>query len=65
MITDEMRTQWSKRRDAVYMATEAGVLELNEWETQFMDNVDSLITNGRDLSMQQSIALNSIYRKVP
>jgi hypothetical protein len=64
MVTQETRNNWKKKIDAVNETTMKRLLILTNWEESFMWSVTERINNNQDLTMQQSIALNSIYRRI-
>lgn len=64
MVSQETRDGWSKKIKAIIQAKQEKLLELNNWEWDFILNVEYRQSHGRDLSMQQSITLNNIYRRV-
>jgi len=64
MVTNSMRERWKIKLKTVQEAYEYNSIELNEWETNFISSIDKLLSDGDDLSMQQSISLNRIYEKI-
>jgi len=64
MVTNSMRERWKIKLKTVQEAVEYNHIELNELETNFISSIDKLLSDGGDLSMQQSISLNRIYIKV-
>ena len=64
MVNDEMKQKWNEKIKTVKTAWSKGLLELNDWETGFMDSVEQQMLHRGELTMQQSICLNKIYGKV-
>lgn len=64
MVTNSMRERWKIKLKTIQEAYEYNSIELNEWETNFISSIDKLLSDGDDLSTQQSISLNRIYTKV-
>lgn len=50
--------------EAVYSAIEDGDLKLNDWESDFFENIYARIMNGHDLSWKQSKKLGDLYGKL-
>lgn len=61
MVTNSMREKWNMKLRTIQEAYEYNSIELNEWETNFISSIDKLLSDGGDLSTQQSISLNKIY----
>jgi hypothetical protein len=56
---EEMMGIW---RDKVYAIR--ATLTLTEWESNFISSLSDRLSKDKELTMQQSIALNNIYRRV-
>lgn len=63
-MTAEIRAEWKRKTDTINMAELKGLIKLNDWESQFMNSVRSRVEAKQDLTMQQSINLNKIYRRI-
>jgi len=63
MISDETRKKWKDRLDTIIKSLDNCCVELNEWEIEFIDSIDKLLSDNKDLSFKQSKCLNKIYDK--
>jgi hypothetical protein len=63
-VTEEMREKWKDKVETITKSIEYGQLELNEWETDFMNSIYGLVLDGKDLSFKQSSCLTRIYNKI-
>ena len=63
MISDETRKKWKDRLDTIIKSLDNCCVELNEWEIEFIDSIDELLSDNKDLSFKQSKCLNKIYDK--
>jgi hypothetical protein len=61
MISQQTRDRWDKKIAFLLEHVEDG--GLTSWEIDFVDSVSIRREYGKDLSMQQAITLNRIYRK--
>jgi hypothetical protein len=57
-ISEEIRNQWKER---ILFIEEFG--DINEWESEFIDNISFLLSNEKDLSQKQSYKLQEIFCK--
>jgi len=65
MISDETRKKWKTKIETIFEASEENQIELNDWETDFMENIhNNVIYQNKDLSWKQSQSLNKIYAKI-
>jgi len=60
----EALEQWRKQINEVLGANDAGLLTLREWERSFMFRVDDRLSNGCELTWQESTTLGYLYKKV-
>lgn len=60
----DYKPEWRRKAETIGVAEIKGLIKLNDWETQFMSSVRDRLGNNQDLTMQQSINLNKIYRRV-
>ena len=64
-VTEKMRDKWKDKIKTICEASEVNQIELNEWEAEFINNIyDHAIYQEKDLSFNQSRALNNIYDKI-
>jgi hypothetical protein len=63
-VSEETRKKWREKIETILEALNLGFIELNEWESKFIDSVWLQINTMHDLSFKQSSALNRIYEKV-
>lgn len=63
MISEETRKKWKAKVETILKSVEAGNLELNEWETGYIDSIDEQLSKGKDLSFKQSQCLNKIFER--
>jgi len=64
MISDETRQRWVDKTTAIHKAVESRVITLNDWEEQFFSSVKEALSDGKDLTMNQSFALGRLYRRI-
>ena len=65
MITDEMRDKWKDKINSIYRAFEVDQIELNEWESDFIESLyERTFNQNKDLSWKQTKILNRIYEKI-
>lgn len=65
MISDETRDKWETKIETILEAAEVCQIELNEWETDFMESIhNQVVYQNKDLSWKQSKALNKIYERI-
>lgn len=64
MITQEMKDSWKRKVYSVNDADIRQIIILTDWGASLMESVTERVKEGIDLTMQQSIALNSIYRRI-
>lgn len=64
MISARTREKWIMKLRTIQEAVEYNSMQLNDWEIMFIDSIDRLLSEGKDISMQQSITLNRIYGRV-
>ncbi len=65
MISDETREKWETKIETIFEAAEVGQCEMNDWETDFMENIHNrVIYQNQDLSWKQSKTLNAIYERI-
>lgn len=64
MITEGTKRAWRKQLSIIMEANEVGCIDLNNWESEFLDSIEIQLSNGRDLSFKQSSSLRKIYDKV-
>jgi hypothetical protein len=62
-ISNETREKWKDKLDTIIKSHENCCVELNEWEIEFVDSIDKLLSDNKDLSFKQSKCLNKIYDK--
>ena len=58
-ISKETRDGWNLKVKAVKQS-----LDLNDWESYFIDSIQRTLLSGKDISMKQSLVLNIIYNRV-
>lgn len=63
-VSQETKDKWKQRIKTIIEAKERGLLQLNPWETDFMFNMEWVISHEGSLTMNQSLALNNIYRRI-
>jgi hypothetical protein len=63
MISNETREKWKDKLDTIIKSLDNCCVELNEWEIEFIDSIDKLLSDNKDLSFKQSKCLNKIYDK--
>lgn len=59
MKKKELIAKWNHKLSEIIESE----ITLSEWENNFIDNISILLSNGKMLSMRQSIALNNIYER--
>lgn len=64
MITEGTKRAWRKQLSVIMEANEVCCIELNNWESEFLDSIEIQLSNGRDLSFKQSSSLRKIYDKI-
>lgn len=64
MISNDTRTKWRNKVQAIIDAQDAKQLVLTEWEIGFIDSIDDRCSKGYDLSFRQAKKLGNIYDKV-
>jgi hypothetical protein len=60
MITQEMRDKWTRHIAFCKKHTN----KLDEWSLGFIDSIDKLISEKKDLTIKQSFKLGEIYHKI-
>lgn len=63
MISNETREKWKDKLDTIIKSLDNCCVELNKWEIEFIDSIDKLLSDNKDLSFKQSKCLNKIYEK--
>jgi len=63
-VSESTRLLWRKKIETIYEAFNYGCIELNEWESKFIDSIYSQINTLHDLSFKQSSALSKIYNRI-
>jgi hypothetical protein len=63
-VSEETRKKWREKVETIIEANNYGCIELNEWESGFIDSVYVSILADKDLTFKQSSALSKIYEKV-
>ena len=61
MISQGVRERWD--RQIAYLLEHGERAGLSQWEADFLDGASIRREFGKDLTMQQSISLNRIYKK--
>lgn len=61
MITEATRRRWKRQLSAVQTAAECDMLDLSDWEVDFVESVEKLLNEDKDLSFKQSCKLGRIY----
>ncbi len=64
MISEETKEKWRRKLTSIAVARCSGKLTLSEWESGFIDSINTTINNDRELSFKQSSVLNKIYEKI-
>ena len=65
MISDETWAKWIKKMETIFEAAGVCQIELNDWETDFMESIhNKVVYQNKELSWKQSQALNKIYEKI-
>ena len=65
MISDETRDKWKTKIETIFEAAEVSQIELNDWETDFMESIhNQVVYQNKDLSWKQSQALNKINERI-
>ena len=64
MVSQETKDKWRQKIKTIIEAKEKGLLQLNSWEIDFMFNMEWVMNHEGSLTMNQSLALNSIYRRI-
>jgi len=64
MVSQETKDRWRQKIKTIIEAKEKGLLQLNPWEADFMFNMEWVMNHEGSLTMNQSLALNSIYRRI-
>lgn len=59
-ISEHTRRRWSDQ--VQYLLDHAE--EMTDWEVEFVDSMEELLSRGADLSMKQSFKLRQIYDDV-
>ena len=62
MVSEETRKRWQERIEFL-TATDA-IDRLSEWENDFVDSIQIRLSQGKDLTLNQSSKLNQIFHKV-
>lgn len=65
MISEDTKEKWKNKINSIYRAFEVDQIELNEWESAFIESLYERVFNqNRDLSWKQTKILNRIYEKI-
>jgi hypothetical protein len=64
MISPETRARWREKLSVIKKSVVSGEYTLSNWEQDFAASIECRLSDGVDITMQQSIALDSLYRKV-
>ena len=64
MLSDETKAKQRRKVDIIVEANESGQITLNEWESSFIDSVWERVNSGKEITMNQSLALNKIYARI-
>ena len=64
MISEETKEKWRKKLTAIAVARCSGSLSLSEWESEFIDSINTAINTDKELSFKQSSVLSKIYGKI-
>jgi len=60
MTPEEYRARWHNRVDFCIAHTD----KMSDWEVAFVDDMNTVLDRGRDLTLRQSFKLNEVYHKV-
>lgn len=55
---------YQKKINTIFEAERCMNIELNEWESQFLESIDIQLNDRKDLSWKQSKTLNNIWGRV-
>ena len=64
MISEETKEKWRKQLTTIAVARCSGNLTLSEWESGFIDSINTSINMDKELSFKQSSALSKIYGRI-
>jgi len=60
----EIFEKWKIKKQAILDCYNSGHLDLNEWEINFIDSIDILLSNNSELSFKQSSCLSKIFDRI-
>ncbi len=63
MISDQTRDKWKRKLNTILKYYESNSIQLNDWELEFVDSIEKRLSEGKDLTFNQSKSLNKIYNK--
>ena len=63
-ISKETIEKWNNKSTSLMEALNCGLIFVSEWEEDFIASVYKQVTEGRELSMKQSLTLNKLYSKL-
>lgn len=63
MISEETRKKWNYKLSEIEDAVKSDTYNPSEWEEEFIDSVSFSLSEGKDLTMRQSICLNNIFER--
>lgn len=64
MLSKETKRNWRIQVETIQEAYNLCLIELNNWEIEFLDSIEIQLHNKKDLSFKQSSILRKIYDKI-
>lgn len=64
MELTRLEKEWRDKFETICEANDVCQIELNEWEVDFLESIEIMLSQGKILSFKQSSILRRIYDRI-